>query len=96
MPPTIQRPIKQGRLLGVGSTDVFVNLCYLYLLLFDHSLCSNVVVFLIVYVGLYVAAWEKKREQEEEGSLLQKGMYQHIYCKLLNRYGVASPRALCA
>jgi hypothetical protein len=45
---------------------------------------------LCMCTGLYVAAWEKKRELEEEVSLLQTGMHMHqfIYYKLLHTRGV--------
>jgi hypothetical protein len=53
-------------MLAVNLTDLIVDLslaCHLYLLLFDHSFCSNDVVFLIVYVYRTVCCYfgEEKR-----------------------------------
>jgi hypothetical protein len=65
-----------------------VNLMYLIV---DLSICCICCYLIITFVlmmlysllcmctGLYVAAWEKKRELEEEVSLLQTGVHMHQF-----------------
>jgi hypothetical protein len=67
-----------------------VNLMYLIVVV-DLSICCICCYLIIAFVlmmlysllcmctGLYVAAWEKKRELDEEVSLLQIGMHMHQF-----------------
>jgi hypothetical protein len=67
-----------------------VNLMYLIVAV-DLSICCICCCLIIAFVlmmlysllcmctGLYVAAWEKKRDLDEEVSLLQTGMHMHQF-----------------